>query len=119
MSRDLDAAIARAKGDILREQEGEYCVIRWADSELYVEALPHYSTDGNDMLQLDREMRERGWWLEECWYVPSKDATDYGWCAFYRDNNDNTGMFTGAETEPLGRALAAYKALTGKEWSEE
>jgi len=24
---------------------------------------PHYTTDAEAMLELDREMRERGWWL--------------------------------------------------------
>ena len=76
--------------------------------------VPKYSTDGNDMLVLDKEMRERGWRLLELEY----DGTCRPpWSAMYiSEEEERIGGY--ADTEPLARGLAAYKALTGEEWVE-
>jgi len=102
--RELDKAIAEALGytydrGLIREKFGV-----WKD-------LPNYSTDGDDMLELDKEMRERGWVTSiifGCW----KD--DQTCCVVH--NNADTLVSVYADGEPMAKALAYYQALTGKEW---
>ena len=111
MSRQLDKAIAEALGykvgySLLEYPEGEDCDY-WVD-ELNVR-LPHYSTDGHDMLELDSEMRERGYKIDVALWEE--------WKVIYWHDNERISAAI-ADTEPLARALAAYKALTGKEWAE-
>lgn len=87
--------------------------------------LPCYTTDGNAMLELDKKMRERGFYVTvvckaEAWKHGSEAPvhTEPYFHAQYMDVNNMT--FTRAKsapTEPLARALAAYIALTGKEWT--
>ena len=103
MSRKLDAAIAEALG------RDNYAKIRWDGNEVY---LPHYSTDGNAMLELDREMRERGWRLSVVFNYE-------GYYVYY--DNPEKGMKVSDKHELLTKAvaLAAYKSLKGKEWTEE
>ena len=76
MSRKLDAAIAEGLGKDVRwkkwETRGGFDVFTDASSgekgadayffhnEHLIDAVPHYFEDGNDMLDLDAEMRERG-----------------------------------------------------------
>jgi len=114
MNRKLDAAIAEALG---------YDVQDWTDrpvnpdfwmhnGDLRWYKVPKYSTDGNAMLQLDAEMRERGWVIDighyaNCWMVNYLNM----------DSNDKLLIGKGqAVNELLARALAAYNALTGKVW---
>ena len=127
MSRQLDAAIAEALGYEVEEMRvtedvpmpglafkivtsnklkmkivsGEYWA--WQD-------LKHYSTDGNAMLELDREMRERGYKIDVALWKE--------WKVIYWHDNERISTAI-ADTEPLARALAAYKALTGKDWEGE
>lgn len=94
MSRKLDAAIAEALG---------YEVI-WVP-------VKRYSIDGEPMLDLEEEMRERGFGLsisrhgeggyKACWW---QGTGPFGMCE--------------ADTMPEAVALAAYHALTGKEWTK-
>ena len=107
MSRQLDVAIAEALGNIVKAEDGGY----YGNSiEAYHEGIPAYSTDGNAMLELDREMRERG-------YNRKSDMlSSLHFCLYYKEKV--VDIAEDAETEPLTRALAAYKALTGKEWAE-
>ena len=80
--------------------------------------VPKFSKDGNAMLRLDAEMRARGWvlsltycWSENRWYTTYKrPQREIG-----AKNNYIRADGT-ADTMPLAVALAAYKALTGKEW---
>ena len=102
MSRQLDKAIAEALG--WERHEGLW---QGPKKELEI-SWPDYSTDGNAMLELDGEMRERGWDLAL--------RNDVNYLAVYY--KDHPGQKAIAHTEPLARALAAYKALTGREWSE-
>lgn len=101
MSRKLDAALAEALGED----------IPWP------EMVPRYSTDGNAMLELDREMRARGWllgtWSETGVYALFKCSEDV-------DDDEVLGWTAQghADTMPEAVALAAYHALTGKEWTE-
>ena len=120
MSRQLDAAIAEALGKTIYEwQRITNNTVEWGND------LPEYSTDGNAMLELDREMRERGWDYINTHYSNigdrSKFYTEMRICdPTCPDQNwyKKTGLIC-ADTEPLARALAAYKVLTGKRWEGE
>ena len=118
MSRKLDAALAEALG---------YEVVWIADMPWQVrnkKAYPptHYSTDGRAMLELDKEMRGRGF----VFWVSSHIDGAYKFAAEYfhpenppREEDGNLReRMTFANEEPLVRAKAAYHALTGKEWTE-
>ena len=62
MSRKLDAALAEALGWELLERLTEHCQA-YANRKTGEEMLlPHYSTDGRAMLELDKEMRGRGFY---------------------------------------------------------
>ncbi len=108
MSRKLDAALAEALG---------YEVVWSADMPWQVKnkkAYPptRYSSDGNAMLELDREMRERGWWISL--------AKGYGgiFAVYWRDAKGTLRTGGCSDSIPHTVALAAYHALTGKEWTE-
>jgi len=87
--------------------------IRRAERKTEEEAwndCPRYSTDGNVILDLEKEMNKRGYmiaifyehgkYIAEFWMAGGRVAVNY------------------ANTIPLAIAFAAYKALTGKEWDE-
>lgn len=107
-SRKLDMAIAEALG-----YKVDTNIVPWMMSDN--KSVPLYSEDGNAMLELDKEMRARGWRL----HLPDGDER-YNYVASFQ------GRFGGkfqahigfADTMPLAVTLAAYKALTGKEWNE-
>ena len=112
MSRKLDAAIAEELGV----------------SHLYpVGKDLYYSTDGNDMLKLDAEMRARGYQLHlrrdiHEGTISEGDPRVFN-ARYYQPGNNLKNFppwyYVGfAETMPLAVALAAYYALTGKEWVE-
>ena len=122
MSRKLDAAIARGldykdvqcfgvldnKVKIPPTSDCSYVIARHK-----YDVVPHFSTDGNAMLELDKEMRERGYCFRHIFVVGSNNFE-----MTYYSKNDNT--FTGeADSMPKAVALAAYKALTGKEWQDD
>jgi len=118
MMRELDKAIAEALGWTKTENdEFDYLGIPpGAEIINYrgFKRIPYYSTDGNAMLELDREMRERGWVTSiifGCW----KD--DQTCCVVH--NNADTLVSVHADGEPMAKALAYYQALTGKEWVEK
>lgn len=128
MSRKLDAAIAEALGYKIKSAPRRS---RYSDDlVMFVRGkwrrLPEYSKRGNYMLELDREMRDRGFTVS---VYRDKNLKYWGGehKAVYYDNDTNVELdldtdlynVAYADTEPLARALAAYKALTGKEWSEE
>ena len=112
MSRKLDAAIAEALGyELLKDEKrpGIAWTARHPCGGTFKEMqdLRRYSTNGNAMMELDREMRERGWEL----HVTRKDIFKVMYC------NLDTGdyVYAIADTMPKAVALATYKALTGKE----
>ena len=131
MSRKLDVALAEALGEDVRWY---VCVGYGTQGDRYYIAephkpgakpylhtcsgsrlgeVPHYSTDGNAMLELDKEMRGRGWMLE----IYFADASDEYVVDYEKPNEDI--FYSGlADTMPKAVALAAYRALTGKEWVE-
>ncbi len=110
MSRKLDAAIADLLGYKVYKAD-------WKphNSGLIVAEPMPYSTDGNAMLELDKEMRTRGWRL----HLPDGDER-YSYIASFQGRFD--GKFQAhigfADTMPEAVALAAYKALAGKEWTK-
>ena len=119
MSRKLDAAIAEALGyevDVsMSKHSWYYMVKRKACGVIRMkEIIPHYSTNGNDMLGLDREMRERGF------LIMVEAPNDGGYAASYFKvyREAWTGDFL-ASSMPKATALAAYYALTRKEWNGE
>ncbi len=107
MSRKLDAALAEALG---------YEVI-WVP-------VKRYSIDGEPMLDLEEEMRARGFvfWVSGHIDGAYKFAAD----CFYPEATLHDAVIDGsikermvfADTMPEAVALAAYRALTGKEWVE-
>ena len=131
MSRKLDAAIAEALGKkvVWRKKKESYL-----GGSGYVDAQPNeegarqfishgivlgdiqpYSTDGNAMLELDKEMRAREFVLELKFINYPESVIALYWQLPKSRQYEN---FSEANTEPLARALAAYRALTGEEWSE-
>ena len=62
-----------------------------------------------------REMRERGYGLVLIYYGTERFVAHYHKISKCRNYPEDIY----AETDPLARALAAYKALTGKEWRGE
>ena len=121
MSRKLDAAIAEALGYEVRKgaMDIEPKIIYVINGERYINIVLPYSTDGNAMLELDGEMRARGWIVSEITYMPYDENK---WLAEFAalDHAGYYSIFRGdtANTMPEAVALAAYKALTGKEWIE-
>ena len=114
MSRKLDAAIAEALGYALKIYQEIEC-IHWRedDGTPQLAGLPHYSTDGDAMLDLDEEMRARG-----CSLYVLRDIKGYVVMYWSREKDGYLCGRGEADTMPLAVALAAYKALTGKEWVE-
>lgn len=113
MSRNLDMAIAEALGyEVARlARDTGYMIHRSGGGG--ARFLPRYREKGSDMLELEREMRERGWRLE-LWYADAENV----YVAHYDKPGSDFTAEGKAETEALARALAAYYALTGKEWAE-
>ena len=117
MSRKLDAAIAEALGEtVARVDYEKYLkyVIPGNKSEQQRD-LPCYSTNGNAMLELEREMSWRGWFIRSMMIFIDDIFIGY---SLIEDDEMVRMVVAQANTEPLARALAAYKALTGEEWSE-
>lgn len=114
MSRKLDAAIAEALGWIVAEWvPGRFAAVKDLSESLTKNPPTRYSSDGNAMLELDKEMRGRGWMLE----IYFADASDEYVVDYEKPNEDI--FYSGlADTMPKAVALAAYHALTGKEWTE-
>lgn len=123
MSRKLDAAIAEALGyevrwerlpmlspsGILQSGKQIYSDVPLTEGNRFVAA---YSTDGNAMLELDREMTERGWRLFDAECNLSGDT----YMAVYKKGCILISCV--GDTLSLAVALAAYQALTRKEWQE-
>ena len=105
MSRKLDAAIAEALGT-------KFVVAFRCPSGERIMGCPLYSTDGNAMLELDREMREREFELRVDNYGRVY-ATNY-----YNLQTEEWVGFVAENTMPLAVAKSAYKALKGKEWGK-
>ena len=107
MARKLDAAIAKSLGKQVVERNGEW----WYPGRI-PSKVEQFSNDGNDMLELDAEMRARGLML-------MVEVYDEGYSAAYwkvyenkwTDDYDSSAM-------PEAVALAAYNALSGKEWQK-
>ena len=129
MSRQLDAAIAEALGYKVKIEKysfGEYHVATnktwdgycpscgydglWSERE-----VPDYSTDGNAMLELDSEMRERGWAVFVYRYLELDGFTSIR--VEYKKGHEEVSV--GGDNELTTRSLAAYEALTGKVWEGE
>ena len=118
--RELDGAIAEALGYIPCEKWNVMQSTMFM-GDIYNKNCDHekcyptkqpvaYSTDGNAMLELDREMRERGYVLS----LRHHNLTQY--VVIYTGEPAGWGIST---LVPTALALAAYKALTGKDWEGE
>ncbi|HCW04391.1 MAG TPA: hypothetical protein DGK91_07630 [Clostridium sp.] len=109
--RKLDAEIANALGYNVDSILHEIYIVD--DPDECIRIVPHYATNSNAMLLLDWEMRKRGWTIRvdrfcdgSCNVEYKKGVTESIVCAR-----------GGGRTEPLARALTAYNALTGNEFS--
>ncbi len=109
MSRALDAKLAQGLGrEVVSINDNRYDYF-WRDGPHNCR-VPNYSTDGNAMLELDREMLARGWQLElNRWSSSEWVQANY----FKQDYKANCVQ---AKDERLARALAARKALFGCDW---
>lgn len=125
MGRRLDKAVAELLGHkVVATLNGELCIEVVAKIEgrkiLSKYPVPHYSTDGNDMLELDREMQKRKWdltvWRESAIFYAVYERTDKDWT---KEDVNYVSIGVPAKTMPEAVSLAAYKALKGEEWSEE
>lgn len=130
MSRKLDVAIAEALGyEVTVVRDYLPCTERYymrIDQDAVL-GLRLYSTNSDAMLDLDKEMRERGFQLNitRHFAVYFKDELPDNWSPYvvryYKPGNNLKNFWTygcEADTMPEAVALAAYKALTGKEWEE-
>ena len=119
MSRKLDAAIAEALGKTVAridyEKYSKY-VIPGNKSEQQ-RGVPHYSTDGNAMLELEKEMRAREFDIK-IEFFPAYGKTPETWDVEFMGRDNNYYVYDVVGEMPYAVALAAYKALTGKEWTE-
>ena len=134
MSRQLDAAIAGALGYKVKIEKysfGEYHVATnktwdgycpscgydglWSERE-----VPDYSTDGNAMLELDREMRARGYkhHIHSVSGYRGDEKVEELEVVFYKNHNEQVTAWRSEKEMPMIFAKQAYKALTGKEWCE-
>jgi hypothetical protein len=115
VSRNLDVAIAEALGYQIYHENYQKDLWHYFKPEPdgeYIGALPHYSKDGNAMLELDREMQARGFMLMVEVYNEGYSASY--WICHAKEWADDYV----SDNMPKAVALAAYKALTGKEWQE-
>ena len=126
MSKKFHIAIAEALGyeiiwidnylsEFFESTKHKIPVIRYINEYDY-DTLPMYSIDQSDMLELDEEMKERGWSIEIVRLGKTYSAY-YFKCNFNGDID--AGFKAINDNEPLVRALAAYYALTGKLWEGE
>ncbi len=118
MSRNLDAAVARALGREVVERGGEY----WYGGGVSHRVEP-FSECGEAMLELDKEMWARGWTLFVMRSEP-EEGDEHITVTYMAIWDDTTGPQAKKSkvwvdtTIPKAVALCAYYALTGKEWSE-
>ena len=105
--RELDIAIAEALGwDVTCL--GDDC-IEWQNGKSICRDLPHYSTDGNAMLELVEILRGKLLFTKSRLFI--KTLHQYT----HREYTTTHMHFLWFITPGIV-ALAAYKALTGKEW---
>ncbi len=131
MCRRLDASVAEALGKKwdenrckicgwpLKETMEEGCVkgdcsMRPVPKPPAIERIaPRYSGDGNAMLELIGEMVDR------YWFPIMHPKNGAALVSFHHVGDPpKRGVEAAGSTLPLAVALAAYKALTGKEWIE-
>ena len=125
MSRKLDAKIAEGLGYEVSyaktHKNGELVnVFTMPNIEKgeYRSGCPLYSSDGNAMLELIGEMVKRDWSIDVM-HLPCDNAYEVSFHTKDEWGNYSVMEEAVALTLPLAVALAAYKALTGKEWSGE
>jgi hypothetical protein len=109
MSRKLDAAIAELLGNHVEWVGGEPKMRYKLNGAWWINYVLDYSSCGNAMLELEREMKTRGYSL-----VVGRTSNRY--TAIYL-NGENMEMAYGVDTIPEAIALAAYHALAGEEWT--
>ena len=115
MSRELDAAIAELLGCYVKLVGGEDMIIfHNKDGYLSTHRIPHYSTDGNDMLELVRELQERGFSVEL--YANNNNTDGMAFCSLYDSSTEEWSGLLRDVAMPKVLAKAFYKAKTGKEW---
>lgn len=131
MDRELDKAIAEALGYELLAPIGGVLGVKMGKEEhpcgghyTVTDYLPEYSTNAFAMLDLETEMRKRGYQLHVSRVFPTCDeAPDrYAACYYKPGNNEENFSTDGCmsiNSLPKAMALAAYHALTGNKWRPE
>jgi hypothetical protein len=112
MNRKLDAAIAEALGNQVEWVGGEPKMRYKLNGAWWINYVLDYSSCGNAMLELDREMQARGFMLMVEVYNEGYSAA-YWIC----HAEEWTGDYV-SDNMPKAVALAAYKALTEEGWRE-
>ena len=127
MSRKLDVAVAEVLGykvvwvdeylsEFMESTKHKVPVINYVGNNEY-DYIPHYSTDGNDMLELVRELQERGFSVEL--YANNNNTDGMAFCSLYDSSTEEwSGLFRDVAM-PKVLAKAFYKAKTGKEWEDD
>jgi hypothetical protein len=111
--RKLDAALAEALGYEVGPMDDfvEGTTLAISGRGITLRRLPHYSIDPVAMLELDREMRERGYCVNvEC--LPPLYCAEY-WKLGTDGNEMELVAAKHHKKETVARALAAHRALTG------
>ena len=108
MSRRLDAAIERRlfREKIIPIEQYSFCSDGHGRADDWDEwhKVPHYSTDGNAMLHLIQEMKNRGWRFSAI------DNT----VKLRKDGFAHAAV----GTLPLAVSLIAYEILAEREWGQ-
>ena len=117
MSRNLDAKLAQGLGCEVDDQIcGRYEKVG-GECEWCETPLPHYSTDGNAMLELIEEM-----WKYDIEInirsMPYGNTSKQFEASTFGVVSERWLTEAFAKTMPLAVALAAHKALFGEEWEE-
>ena len=137
MSRKLDAALATELGyEVQVKHRGcdavyltpgkvwsEECPACSYDGLWVPEEVPWFHSDANAMLWLDREMRERGWFITNLCYFSVDKLWECKYEHYKTEGLKRVVHFADGEAEeyaptmPEAVALAAYHALSGEEWT--
>ena len=123
MSRELDAAIAEARGyevEIMDMIDGSEDYVMTGQG-LFLQKVPHYSTDGNAMLELYQISLNSGWCVQISAIEDTISVSMFAYSGELPEGNDEKflvaliGEAKGTKL-PDTFARAFYQGKTGKEW---
>lgn len=109
MNRKLDVVIVEALGYEVKFNPDFGWLYKPDSKRPRLTNISEYSTDGNAMMELDREMRNKG-------YSLVLGRVNMNYTALYQ-GEEKSEMAFGVDSMPLAVALAAHYVLTGEEWT--